>query len=523
MPQGTPLFKASKSAIAEGLLYLDGKRVSFKDYPFHYAVYDGNYPALLKKTSRQIGKSTMASNFMIAESVAIPFFKTLYVAPTKEQTSKFSNTRLSKTLNYSPLIRRRYCGYDDTDNVFLKVLGNGSEISLSYASDDPDRIRGISADRIFLDEVQDMDVTAVLPVVKECASNSNYGLETFCGTPKSMENGIEHLWQQSTQSEWIMPCSGCNKWNFIDSDKSIGLKGPICIKCGHLLNPREGKWYDLNPGVRLKGFHISQPMLPNNAENPARWERILDKMENYAPSKFKNEVLGVSDAIGTRMISKQELEDLCQPYVMEMPPPPQMLQYRIICGGVDWSGGGSQSVSRTVCWVWGLMPDDRVKCLYYRIFPGRNQVEDVREVANVFQTYRCQFVCGDAGEGAVANAMLKEMMGEHRVLQVQYGAVAKHITWNGRDRYMIDKTGFIDSYMLMLKRKGAILGNVKQMTPAINDILNEFEEVTQNGMGRKVWRHAPTQPDDALHAGLFAWIAIKIARGELQLYKTTAE
>ena len=518
-----PIIKATKSALAEGLLYIDGKPVSFQDYPFHYGIYDGVFPALLNMTSRQVGKSTLASNFTITESISIPFFKTLYVAPSREQTSKFSNTRLSKTLNYSPIIKKRFCSFEDTDNVFLKVLSNGSEISLSYATDDPDRIRGISADRIALDEVQDMDISAVLPVVKECAANSNYGYETYMGTPKSMENGIQHLWEQSSQTEWIMKCSGCNKYNFISDVKSIGLKGPICIKCGKVLSPREGQWYDMNPGVRLRGFHISQPMLPLNVENPARWERILDKMESYSPSKFKNEVLGVSDAIGTRMISKEELESLCDSRInIELKKNDDLLRrYRVkaFAGGVDWSGGGTTSASRTVCWVWGLLDDHRLVTLYYRVFPGRNQVEDVREVANVFQTFNCQLVCGDAGEGAVANAMLKELLGEHRVFQCQYGALAKQISWNGRDRWLLDRTAFIDSYMLFLKRKGAIFGEVRQMQAAINDILAEFEEVTQNGMGRKVWRHSPTTPDDALHAGLFGWVAMRILTGELQLYK----
>lgn len=517
----TPLIRATKSALVEEFLYIDGKKVSFKDYPFHYAVYDGVFPALLKKTSRQVGKSTMACNFMITESIARPFFKTLFVAPTKEQTSKFSNTRLSKTLNYSPLVRKRFCGYEDTDNVFLKVLSNGSEISLSYASDDPDRIRGISADRIALDEVQDMDLTAVIPVVKECASNSDYGYETYMGTPKSMENGIEWLWQQSTQSEWIMKCGGCGKFAFVDDAKSIGKHGPICVKCGGPLKPREGQWYEMNPGARIKGFHISQPMLPLNSENPVRWERILDKLENYAASRFKNEVLGVSDAIGTRMISKEELEALCDPdFRMEYPPLENYLDFVAISGGVDWSGGGSAGESRTVAWVWGLMPDNRLKMLYYRIFPGRNQVEDVREVAQTFDAFRCNVVCGDAGEGAVANAMLAEHLGAHRVWQVQYsGSVSSHVKWNGHDKFILDRSAFIDSYMLMLKKGGVQFGNVLEMQPAIKDILAEFEEVTQNGMGKKVWRHAPTQPDDALHAGLFAWVAMRIARGELQTYQ----
>lgn len=516
------VYKATKSAIAETLFHVDGKLISFTDYPFQRGIYDCSARSIIQKSARQLGKSTTASNFIIAECIAVPHFKTLYIAPSKEQTSKFSSTRLSKTIQYSPLVRSKFRG--ERDNVFLKLLTNGSEISLGYASDDPDRIRGITADRTFLDEIQDMDLGAIVPVVNETMGNSDYAYETFAGTPKSLENGIEWMWQNSSMAEWLMKCEGCNKYNFIDSDRSIGKKGPICVKCGHLLNPRSGFWYDFKPDAKLKGFHVSQPILPKNAEIPERWERILTKFETYPPAKFNNEVLGVSDAIGNRMISKEELESMCEEYsIVDRPDRKWLQQFRVIVGGVDWSGGGTQATSRTACWVWGLQADGKLKTLYFKIFPGRNQVEDVREVADIFGRYYCSLVCGDAGEGAVANAMLREYLGQHKVYPIQYGSIAKMIKWNGVDRWVIDKTGWIDSYMLLLKRKGVIFPNLQSMSEAIMDILAEYEEVTQNGLGKKVWRHSPNSPDDALQAQLLGWIALKIYTGEISMYEAKGE
>ena len=142
---GEKLYKATRSAIAEAMLYIDGKPVSFKDFPFQRAIYDITERVTLMKFGRQLGKSTTEANFILSDSIATPFFKTLYISPTRDQTSKFSSTRLNKTIQYSPLIRSKFKG--DTNNVFLKMLTNGSEISLSYADDDPDRIRGITSDR----------------------------------------------------------------------------------------------------------------------------------------------------------------------------------------------------------------------------------------------------------------------------------------------------------------------------------------------------------------------------------------
>src|SRR5581483_3411467 len=100
------LVHSTRSEITESLLWLDGKRISLNDYPMHRAFYDGAYKKTLLKTCRQVGKSTTLANFIIAESVAMPFFKTLFFSPSQEQTLKFSNLRVGKTLNYSPLLRR---------------------------------------------------------------------------------------------------------------------------------------------------------------------------------------------------------------------------------------------------------------------------------------------------------------------------------------------------------------------------------------------------------------------------------
>jgi hypothetical protein len=54
------------------------------------------------------------------------------------------------------------------------------------------------------------------------------------------------------------------------------------------------------------------------------------------------------------------------------------------------------------------------------------------------------------------------------------------------------------------------------MKDAFTDYLAEFEETTTSG--KKVWRHSPTSPDDALHASVFAWIGCKILTHDLTFY-----
>lgn len=520
------------SSIAESLLWLDGKQFSLYDYPMYKAIYDGRYRSTLLMCGRQVAKSTSLANFIIAESVAIPHFREYYLSPSREQTLIFSNTRVGKVLSYSPLVRKYFQSPETSDRVLHRSYTNGSENGFTYACDDADRARGFSADRVCYDEFQDMLFDAVVPVVNECMANSKYKFETYTGTPKTMESSIQHLWERSSQSEWVMKCNKCGKHSFVAGDKCFGKRGLICLACGGLLNPREGFWVDMKAADKdsaarqIKGFHIPQAILPANipVSNPGgeeaaqeRWNDLLHKLATYPAHRFRNEVLGISDAMGTRLVSLDEMKALCRDYALRPyidPPSYEGVAWTV--GGVDWSGGGTGGVSRTVMWVYGYVPGtQKLRCLYYEIMNG-SAVQDVQRIAQIFGYYQVRMVVGDAGEGALPNAMLRDILGHHRCTMVQYGAFNKPVTWNGTDRFHVDRTALIDNYLMQLKQQRIEYANYREMEASIKDVLNVYEEVTTSG--RKVWRHSPQQPDDCLHAQLFAWLAAKITTGDLKFY-----
>ncbi len=531
------------SDVAQRLLWLDGDAFSLDDYPMYRSIYDGRYKSTLLMCGRQVAKSTSLANFIITESVAIPFFKEYYLSPTKEQTLIFSNTRVGKTLSYSPLIKKHFQSPEHADRVLHRSYTNGSENAFTYACEDADRARGFSADRVLYDEFQDMLYDAVVPVVNASMKNSEYRFETYAGTPKTMDASIQYLWDRSTQSEWVVRCDGCSKYNFVVDEKSLGLHGPICLNCGNVLNTRVGTWVDMRQPYGkerlIKGFHIPQPVMPANIPRCAvatpsltltevmeraqsRWDDILRDREMYSPAKFKNEVLGVSDAVGKRLISLEELQQLCTGTPIfpgpESGPSGNMAGVSVALAGVDWSGGGTTGLSRTVLWVWGFTPQtQQLKTLYYRIYPGNNAVVDFHDVLRICNNYSVAMVVGDAGEGSLPNSMLKEALGAHRVVPVQYGSFSKAFMWNGVDRYHADRTTMIDNYMMYLKRKAAVYPPAEQMQQPIQDILNVFEEVTTSG--KKVWRHSPQLPDDCLHAQIFGWLAYKIVTTDMKFYQ----
>lgn len=501
-------------------------------------IYDNGYESVCLKTSRQIGKSTTLSNFTITESIAIPHFRTLFVSPTQEQTQKFSTERVGKTLTYSPLVKQNFSLPGAADRVLVRSLKGGSTIFFSYAKENADRCRGISADRTCYDEIQDINLEEVVPVVRECMSNSEYQLEMFCGTPKSMENGIEAYWQASSQSEWVMKCSGCGRWSAILSETQLCKDGPVCTKCGKLLNPREGKWLDMNrrPFV-TKGYHISRPIMPlsvpicwpegeRKEKAKKKWADVMNKLEGpnaYPISMFRNEVLGVSDSEGVRLLSLNDLNQACTgPALSILPNAKNLENLQAVGVGIDWSGGGAEIKSRTVLSIMGWRSDGRVRLLYYRIFPGTGPVEEINEITRLIKNYDDRtpvFIVGDAGEGNMNMDTLRNRFRQpKRVMKVRYsGSQLEYMKYNEKAAcWMVNRTTAVDSMMTFLK-----VGNVEfpadelAMKPMFDDILNEHVEVQRDG--RKRWTHANNKPDDALHALIFGWIALQISMKQLNL------
>jgi len=518
-------------------LNLDGKPFSLEHFPFMRDIYDQDCPSLLLKTCRQVGKSTTLANLLIMNSCLRKFWKQLFIAPTQEQTQRFSQSRYSRVLALSPRLKGRWTAQDETSRVFYKSFKNGSECVLSYASDNADRVRGVTAQEVFYDEIQDIDYEAVIPVISEVQSSFDVAYERFCGTPKTMENTIERLWQYSTQTEWAIRCDGCGKFCMLLDERCLGLKGPICTSCGAYLNVRNGVWVDgiVFPedymGKNLKGFHVSQPMIPRNvpASMPSdekaqqialgRWRNILSKLHTYPLAKFKNEVMGVSDSLGSRLITEEELKAFCTDYVVTETPMSNQV-YEAVVAGVDWSGGGAAGNSLTVLYIWGVKRREGIHkmmldTLYFKVYDETNPISGgiVADIITKCRHYDVNLILGDAGGGALANDYLKAALGNH-AQQVQYAATQgsnagrPQFYWNKLDRYIAERTSMIDHFLIYVKNGGVRFPKEEQMKECFRQVLSVYEDLSPKQ--QKVWRRTAGTPDDALHAMVFGWMAANL-------------
>ena len=501
---------------------LRGEPFSLDDYPMHEIFYAVDYTEVLWKCGRQVAKTETLKNIILANSALISDFSTLYVSPSKTQTTRFSRSRLQKTLSRSKDLKPFLSTTETPDgvsNVLMHIFQNGSEIHLTYAAEDPDRARGIPADMVAYDEVQDIDHDLVIPVINECVSGSPYGYEMYLGTAKSSDNTIEYLWQKSTQTEWAVKCPSCKKHNIYTDERCIGEHGILCLSCGEYVNVRHGIWVDMNPDARLKGFHIPQVIIPANIENKRRFSKIKNKINDPQISKRKimNEVFGMPYGTGASILNPSLIKRRMGTYQariqnMRKPPKPNRkeigLKSSILFAGIDWSGGGQSMESFTVVWFWGVDSTGlNARTVGWHKFTVDDLEADIPLIAYCISNYGCRAVISDA-ENKLANSMLASRIGPQRLFPLQWGMNPKLAHWNGVDRYLGNRTGIIDLFVKwLIDDPGPVLPSD---TPLAEFTCMREEETSS---GRRVWRKVPSTPNDSLVAAIYGWLCWQLTMG----------
>lgn len=497
---------------------------SFNERRYLRTIYDSPAKRKLLMAGRQVEKSTYLGNTILSYSAMNPFFRSLYVSPSNTQTKVFSRDRIKEPMEISPVLRY-FSNSKLLANVLEKKLTNQSQITLRFAFLNADRVRGIPADYINIDEFQDILLENV-PVIEECASHSDHKMFTYSGTPKSLDNAIEHYWSRfSTQNEWGVPCKrhgtpkkpGSWHWNILD-EENIGKKGLICDKCGELISASDPdcRWLSLNPGVAntvekpFEGYRLPQLMVPW-----IEWADIKDKQRKYSRAKFYNEVLGRSYDSGTRPLTRRDMQRNANPQL-------SMQYYRDVIKwvqnfpifmGIDWGTGEG---TFTVVTLGGYLPFDpeRFTYFYMKRFEGiesepKIQIEQIKQLAIDFNV---RYIGVDYGGGHWPNDELVRVFGAEKIKKYQWvGNVKKKITFEPRlgvPRFLCHRTEVMSDIFNAIKR-----ANVFRYPrweefedPYAMDFLNIHSEYNER-LRMNVYKHAPGNPDDTFHAATYAFLA----------------
>lgn len=534
--------KARKSTFVHTLIHLSGRKFEFEGRGYLIPLYDRRDRQILLKTGRQVEKTTFLANNLTADSVIIPYNKSLYVSPSHTQTRQFSNEKLKPAIEGSPLIKKYFQDSSVSMQVFEKGFTNGSYIFLRSAFRTADRTRGISARNLALDEIQDF-IGSEIPVIMECTSHYPDSSILMAGTPKSLDNPIETYWQQTTQNEWMVPCFNHAPiyWNFLD-EKNIGATedymkgkltpGPICKKCQKPLDVTKGRWTSFQKEKPIQGYRIPQLMVPWIITTLDQWMKLLWKRDNYPFGQFYNEVLGISYDNASKPITQDDLIKCCSNKFRMTPEAftqEQALKNRqhALMGGVDWGEGNDGSekspigkvrnASYTVLTVGHYVNQRVFRVIYVKRYTGAQVDPDfvVKDIARIVKAWDIKLLGVDWGHGWGVNNHLVRILGPSKVVQFQYVPKQKpRMKWDHLGfKYQLQRNLFISELFHAIKSQFIEFSTWHEIKPFAKDMLSVFVEYVEYQRQMK-YDHRASDPDDFLHSLLYCKLAADVFSGK---------
>lgn len=487
---------------------------------------------LLWMCGRQVSKSTSMAAAQILRAFLQPNYNILTVMPLFEQVRKFSSNYVRPFLMTTP-IKSRIIGDLRTDSVLQRAIGTNSNLFYSYSSGDPNRVRGIASDELNVDEAQDMDMED-LPIIESCMGASPFKLVRYTGTPKTFDNTIHQLYEDSSQAHWHIPC-GCGKVNRSHTQgdllEMLGEHTLVCAKCGEPLNSREGFWVHDYPQRRASfpSYHVPQPILPMHYESPKDWHVILDTRRDKPAYIFYNEVLGESYDIGAKILTEDELRNACTVEPCE----PHLLprgQYIAVSLGIDWGGRGKEKtsdtddfISNTAMAVAGMLSDGTIEVKWLHKVPYTVDMSHEAEMAvNVAANTFSDYIAMDyGGQGNVQEAQIRAHgWPADRVVPFTYAVMTptKPIVFytppkhrGVRLSYTLDKPRSILLLCELIKRDVVRLPQSdRYIEDHLRDFLNIYEESIENPSGspRRLIKRMSRRTDDIVHAVNFAVMSL---------------
>lgn len=495
---------------------------------------------LILVCGRQVSKSTSQAAAQILRARLTRDYNILTVMPLFEQVRKFSQNYARPFLTTSPIRSKIITEFGDTSSVLQRSIGYGSNLFYSYSSGDPSRVRGIPADEINTDEVQDMDHDD-LPVIEQCMGASPWKLVRLTGTPKTFDNTIHLFWEDSSQAHWYIPCI-CGHENRCAGDNLLRMVGDgqrndgsfrtlICGSCGRQVNSRDGYFIHDYPDRQrdFAGYHVPQVILPMHYESPKTWYPIVEFRRSKPTYSYINEILGESYDLGAKLVTEEQLHAAAVVTPVE-PRQIKQSQYTGCALGVDWGGRGKEKASDTDDFISNtamalalMCPDGSIDIPWlYKVPYQVDQSEETEIAVSVARQAKCEWLALDyGGQGNVQEGQIRARgWPAQRTLPFTYQNMSPTrplVVYNrptvvgARSSYTLDKARSLLLLCELIKRGWVRLPKSDVwLKDHLRDFLNIYEESieTPTGSIRRLVKRMARRHDDVVHAINLACMAL---------------
>ena len=508
-------FKNSKSDVytwAVRNILLPGRRPwDMADRLWQLQILQDPSHKIVEKKSAQVGLTTV-NLVKILHYLNYHSATAMYTLPRRDDFALFVSTTLDPVIKNSPLLSEAIA---DTDSVRIKAFnfpgGIDSMFSLAEVTVEP---RMIPVDLLANDEIDRTreDSEDFLSQFVARLANSSDPHHFQFSTPTVPGWGIDKLYEDTTQNEWMVTCPGCSQEQMLDWEKNFLPDPPryVCASCHNLLPDDtiiNGKWVAMYPGRDITGYHVSNMMMP--ISRPPK-ELYTELSSNRLSTKnFYNLRMGLAYSSATGSFTRELFRQKCFDVSYQREQDPGAMGGYFM--GVDQGNDVHVVVARR--------EGKRCRIVHAEKILEKSDVKWSRKVINLIRRFHVEICVVDALPNTHdARDIVKEFANEgERVWLCHYSTQEEPLKTNKEDNKVhVQKTEMFDALRTEIA-DGAwkLWGSFDSGDSIVDAIINHFtnlkrdEREAPNGKVSGVWIN--TGPDHYAHGCCYARIAMLLS------------
>jgi len=537
----------------------EGKRNILEFLPMMEKPYRDDAPDQMIVWARQTGKTSLKGNRLAYKATTKMNSWQVYVTYEDESLRTFVNTKY------------RFSVYQGKDNFLAKFV-NGKTLGSLHHMDfltgarqdfvthahDFTHIEGKSADDIEMDEHQYLNMAAYARLNE--AQAWTQGSTHFSGIGGHIGTKHHKQWLDTNQQEWIydnpnwrdeLKFLGYNVQQLEPDEFTVGRSK--LVYGNYLKKVLAGKWVSqANDNSTIHGYRLGQDSMPHipltekdamekykvSIKQSLEWKKNNYSFDDYARHSLGRFIKGAA-----KPFLREDIEKLFDKTSSLVPANQVDHSKGTVLAGIDLGGGKK---AYTIIWIAQRVHADApiFKTLYLRRIKKSDVEEQADMLINLIDAYEVDQVAIDAGGGTRQVQKLQDYYGprcvrvnyldrpenpvpkEHELEQLRY-----------ENRYTIDRTFAIDQIRDLFTRYHTqnnitfprmIIPFLTQL-PGFSDqnndwIINNFEAVEgvmqmRKGRERMIYEHDEAEPDDAVHACVYLFVAHLIKNASSTWFK----
>lgn len=515
-------------------------RWTFDHHPWLLEMHDSDAEIMVGQKSAQVGYTEAAINLAFYY-MDIKGLDVLYILPTSSDASTFSSGRFDPALQMSPYLTRFF---SDVNNVSLKRAMNST--LYVRGSHSKAKLKSVPTAIVFFDELEEMPDYTV-PLALERQSGQLFTKTFMLSTPTTANQGINRLFNESTQEFFHFKCPSCSRFVHLDKDclvvcgesvtdpdvKKSYLACPECKqslphedKVNFLKHKQRGGTAHFVPSFTQRdaqGFHISQlysMAKVGKPENLAIAELRSRTDPTYA-QEWYNSKLGIPYTAPGAKITDEQIQEVTKGFSRRQINPEQIRTIGIDVGAVlhivvkEWY----QRVLKTP----DISLNDCFDCRVVLDEMTTGSMNDFDEAYQVFNDLQCKAgVIDGEPERRSAMQLAHKLMGRMLLCDYLYTQRGRSVILDQDERTLkVNRTSWLDLSLGRFRNKTTQLP--QDITPTYKTQLKSPTRVLRTDKnGQSYAIYVNEGPDHYAHADVYAEIAFPFAMGLGQVTDITS-